>query len=1206
MSDGYYRFPTIHQDTIVFVSEDDLWCVPRQGGLARRLTSNLGEANYPALSPDGELLAFVGREEGMPEVYLMPAAGGSAQRMTYLNHRCQVLGWSADSRFIHFATTYGQFHPDEFAIYRVAANAMAGQVEPVPVGPARSIAFDPAGAVVLGRNTGDPARWKRYRGGTAGHLWIDRTGSGHFDRFLPDLPGNIASPMWVGTGDVSRVFFVSDHEGVGNLYSVQPEGGDLRRHTDHVDFYVRNPSTDGRRIVYHAGADLFVFDPATDTTAPVAVDYRSPRIQRNRKFSSAVAYLDGARLNPTGDALAVTTRGKAYTFFNHEGPVMQLGRRDGVRHRLVDFLNEDQYVVMVDDANGEEELVIYSVDIGEEPRRLSGLDIGRPVALKVSPTEDKAALSNHRQELLLVDLKSGALTTLDRSEWRPIAGMDWSPDGRWLAYGFATGYNATEIRVVHVPASQADAGAEADGTNDKKTDVTPPIYPEGPVAVTRPILHDVSPSFDPDGKFLYFLSYRDFNPVYDNLHFDLSFPWGMRPYLIILRNDEPNPFIPRPDMDDEAGQGEPDDAETEDESDGDDEDGAVDEEEDVESDEGDDEGDGDDYADEEGGDERPLRRLYASVDVPEPAGTSAGSARPDQKNGKGDTKNNKHRGPSPVRIDFDGIARRVLAFPVSDSRYGQVAGAPGRVLFTSYPVHGALDGQQSWDENDNEDGGSLRAWVFKEYKSESVADNVSSFELSRNRKKLLYFSGRRLRVIPATEKAPSESGPGRRTGWIDLPRIKVSVLPPGEWEQMYREAWRLQRDHFWTPDMAEVDWQAVYNRYYPLLQRISSRSEVSDLVWEMQGELGSSHAYEFGGDYRPSPHFSQGTLGAEMTWDAEAGGYRIRHIVEGDPWNPEGTSPLAVPGVDVQEGDILLAINGQRLDADTGPAQLLVNQAGEEVLLTLAPRPSAPDAAQQEGTPANDSSEEKGPTKPKYYVAVVKAIHSDEEARYRAWVDANRRAVHDASGGRIGYLHIPDMGPHGYAEFHRGFLAEVMRDGLVVDVRYNGGGHVSQLILEKLARRRIGYDAARWSGMTPYPVESVAGPLVALTNELAGSDGDIFCHSFKLLKLGPLVGKRTWGGVIGISPRHPLVDGTITTQPEYSFWFEDVGWNVENYGTDPDVEVDFAPQDYVAGRDPQLERAIAEALRLLAERPTVMPDVATRPSRALPRLPSRS
>jgi tricorn protease len=400
--------------------------------------------------------------------------------------------------------------------------------------------------------------------------------------------------------------------------------------------------------------------------------------------------------------------------------------------------------------------------------------------------------------------------------------------------------------------------------------------------------------------------------------------------------------------------------------------------------------------------------------------------------------------------------------------------------------------------------------------------------------------------------------------------------------------------------MAEVDWRAVYERYLPLIGRVSTRAEFSDLVWEMQGELGSSHAYEFGGDYRPSPHYGQGVLAADFTWDAEASGYRVSNIVVGDSWEEEGSSPLAGPGIDVREGDVLLAINGQKLDVETSPAQLLVNQAGNEVLLTLAPRPGKKGPG-----PVVQGKEGEGKDNTDLRHEIVRAIHDDGDARYRAWVESNRRRVHEMTSGRIGYLHIPDMGPQGYAEFHRGFLAEVTRDGLIVDVRFNGGGHVSQLLLEKLARRRVGYDKSRWGGISPYPSESLGGPIVALTNEHAGSDGDIFCHSFKLLKLGPLVGKRTWGGVIGISPRNPLVDGTITTQPEFSFWFEDVGWTVENYGTEPDIEVDMTPQDQVGGRDPQLERAVAEAMRLLAARPQVRPDLANRPSRALPKLPRR-
>jgi tricorn protease len=233
----------------------------------------------------------------------------------------------------------------------------------------------------------------------------------------------------------------------------------------------------------------------------------------------------------------------------------------------------------------------------------------------------------------------------------------------------------------------------------------------------------------------------------------------------------------------------------------------------------------------------------------------------------------------------------------------------------------------------------------------------------------------------------------------------------------------------------------------------------------------------------------------------------------------------------------------------------------------------------------------------------VKTLRDETPARYRAWVDANRTRVHDLTDGRVGYVHIPDMKAYGYAEFHRGYLAEVAREGMIVDVRFNGGGNVSQLIIEKLARRRLGYAIERWGEPGPYPADSVLGPIVAITNEYAGSDGDIFSHAFKLMRIGPLIGKRTWGGVIGINRRDLLADGGQTTQPEYSFWFNDVGWRVENYGTDPDIEVDIRPQDYVDGHDPQLERAIAEAQRLLAEQPPALPDFSVRPRLAPPALP---
>jgi tricorn protease len=377
--------------------------------------------------------------------------------------------------------------------------------------------------------------------------------------------------------------------------------------------------------------------------------------------------------------------------------------------------------------------------------------------------------------------------------------------------------------------------------------------------------------------------------------------------------------------------------------------------------------------------------------------------------------------------------------------------------------------------------------------------------------------------------------------------------------------------------MSGVDWERILHLYEPLVGRVASRSEFSDLLWEMQAELGTSHCYELGGDYRPEPQYRLGFLGADLAYEPEHDAYRLVRILRGDVWDEKSASPLRRPGVNVEEGMLLLAIGGQRLSRNLHPHELLVNQAGQEVQLTVA---------EGDGGSAR--------------TVCVKPLGNETPVRYRDWVEQNRQYVHEKSGGQVGYVHVPDMGPDGYAEFHRYFLAELDHKGLVVDVRFNGGGHVSELLLEKLARRRLGYDLTRWMSYVPYPLESAYGRMVALTNEQAGSDGDIFCHAFKLMKLGKLIGRRTWGGVIGIWPRNSLVDGGLTTQPEFSFWFRDVGWGVENYGTDPDIEVDITPQDFARGADTQLDRAIEEVLKEIEENPPLEPDFSERPRRTLP------
>ncbi len=952
---GYYRFPTLYRDQIIFISEDDLWTVPAAGGTARRLTSGLGAASFPALSPDGRWVAFSGRDEGPTEAFLMPAEGGPPRRLTWFGSFTRVIGWQ-DARHVVVASDTGQPFPREMHLHRVPIDG--GPSEPLRLGPAVSISFGPHGACALGRNAVDPARWKRYRGGTAGDLLVDPDGKGHF-RKLIDLAGNLAHPMWIG----GRIYFLSDHEGVGNLYSCLPTGRDLRRHTHHEDFYVRFPATDGRRIVYHAGADLYLFDPAADRGGPVPIAYHSPRTQLFRKFVEGARHLEDVELHPRGHLLALVCRGKTLTMGNWEGPVLQHGEVDGVRYRLTRWLNDGDRFVTISDADGEETLEIHCLDPLQAPRRLPALPIGRPLEMKVSPAADVVALTNHRNELVTVDLKTSRVTVLDRSGLAPIHGFDWSPDGAWLAYSCAMTRHTSAIKLVDVKKKKC-------------------------VQVTRAVLQDVDPVFDPDGRFLYFLSFREFDPVYDNLHFDLGFPKGVRPYLLVLAKDTPSPLLPVPKPADPADR----DPRT-----------------------------------------APGQSGNGTPAAPAPAAPGTKAAAAPGKPGPA--------APPPVRIDLDGIEHRLQALPVPEARYQGIAAIKGKVLFSQVPVQGALD--RKWLPGEPAAQGTLEMFDLDTQKCETVASKISDFAVSPDRKTVLLRIGSRLRLIKAGEKADENAAkepPGRKSGWIDLGRIRLSILPPAEWRQIYREAWRLQRDQFWTHDMSRVDWNAVFERYFPLLNRVATRGEFSDLLWEMQGELGTSHAYEFGGDYRPEPSYAVGLLGADLSWDPRAKAWKIDRLLEGDPWQAKKTSPLNRPGLNIKPGDTILAIGGRPLSATVPPGALLVNLANQEVALTVG--------------------DGKG-KHPRTVSAVL--LPEESSARYRDWVEKNRRFVHDRSQGRIGYVHVPDMGARGFAEFHRYFLAEIDRDGLIIDVRYNGGGHVSSLLLEKLAAaHRLHPDAVVW------------------------------------------------------------------------------------------------------------------------------------------------
>jgi tricorn protease len=1060
---GYVRTPTIADDLIVFACEDDLWAAGAQGGVARRLTATEGEITLPRLSPDGTRVAFAGREEGNPELYVMPSEGGVPRRLTHLGSDVlNCCGWSRDGRFVYFTSDAGSPFVKETLAFRVDADGG----EPVELGIGHAMTLDVAadGATLLGRNAIDPARWKRYRGGTAGHLWVDARGDGEYARICRTIDGNLVWPLWLG----DRVLFVSDHEGIGNLYSVAPDGSDLRRHTDEREHYVRFPSTDGVRVVYACGGELVLFDPRDGAVRRVPLQMPSNAWETARRFVDAGDLLEKFVPSHDGTALGIVSRGHVYTMPLWEEAVTEHGIGDaasaGARRRLIAWLHDDKRVAYVDDSAGYERIAVAPADQSDAPRYVTSADAGVLHQLVASPAGDRLAFANNRNELWLLDV-GGEPRLLDRSVGERIDDLAFSPDGRWLAYVWSPKAHTTIVRLAECETRRV-------------------------IDATSALREDRSPAWDPEGNYLYFLSTRDFHPVYDALQFELSFPEAWRPYLVTLRETLTNPFVPKP---------------------------------------------------------APLHKRHDDDEDDD-----------DEDAGK--------KPKPPVIVEADGLPQRMLAFPVDEGAYDRIAAAKGRAIFSRFPVRGIRPNER--DREDSE--GELYAYDFEDQRGATLATQVEDFVLGPDARTLVYLSHGKLRAIDAggdlpedgdaDDKPPQEIG--RRTGWLDLGRVSVLVEPRAEWRQMLREAWRLQRENFWDPKMSGIDWDAVLPKYEALLPKVRTRNELSDVIWEMQGELGTSHAYESGGDRPAPPQYKRGFLGADVVWDDALGAYRVRRILRGDPWNRDADSPLAEPGVDVKEGDLIVGIGGRAATAQNGPGALLVNQAGRDVVLSVVRGAgSAPRRV------------------------LVRTLRDERMLRYRAWVDANRATVHARTNGRVGYVHVPDMGPWGFAEFHRGYLNEFDRDGLIVDVRYNRGGHVSALLLEKLARKRVGYDVSRWAPPFPYPEESVGGPIVALTNQFAGSDGDIFSHCFKLYGLGPLVGMRTWGGVVGINPRHHLVDGTETTQPEFSFWFTDAGWGVENYGTDPTHEVDVAPQDVLRGEDPQLDTA----LRLMDEALTTSP-----------------
>ncbi len=1113
MGSSYLRFPHLNADSVVFVAEDDVWSAPLSGGRAYRLTADAVPVANPRLSQDGAQVAWTSWRDGAPEVYLAEVEGGGARRLTWWGDpRTRTVGWNPAGEVLA-VTASGQASARRSWAYAVPTAGAAPRR--LDYGPVSDLALpvDGGPAALLGTTMSrDMAWWKRYRGGTAGKLWWDASGAGEFVRLAAELDGQLGSPMLVG----DRIAFLSDHEGWGNLYSLDRGGADLRRHSDHGGgdhgggdhggpgqpaFYVRHASTDGARVVYESAGGLWLVDDLAGAP-PHRLDIRlgGPRTAREPYRIDTATWLRRAVPDRTGRASIAQVRGTVHRLTHRDGPARTLLAVPGVRARLAQPLGTDR-AIWVDDAAGEDAVCVTPLDQHSDgaapPVRHGAGEIGRVLELAASPDGTTAALATHDGRLLVLDTAAGVLRELARGAAGELSGLSYSPDSAWLAYADPAEAGLSRIMIARL----------ADDTL---------------VEVTEPRFVDEHPVFTADGRYLAFLSLRSFDPIYDAHSFDLSFPAAWRPFLVPLAARTPSPFGASPD-------GRPTSV----------------------------------------ADESPDDLPVVETEVQAAVAEASKKAAKDQ--------------PPEVVVDVEGLAARVVPVPVAEGRLSRLGAAKDCLLWLRFPVAGLL-GEGRAITGEKGPRPVLERYDLVRRKLDVVADPVSGYEVSGDGSRLVVRDDQTLRVLRTDRSgsgAPGESDVDEFD--VDTARITVTVDPATEWRQMFDEAGRLMRDHFWVADMADVDWAGELARYRPLVDAVGSHDDLVDLLWELQGELGSSHAYVHGssavGDWSGQP----GLLGADLEPDG-AGHWRVARVLPPETSAPRARSPLAGPGVDVRAGDVLLEVAGRRVDPELGPAPLLVGTAEKLVELTVR---SGSDGAEVRRV-------------------VVRPLSDDLALRYQDWVAGRRAFVAERSAGRLGYLHVPDMVASGWAQLHRDLGRETCRDGLIVDVRGNSGGHTSQLVVEKLARRVIGWDVVRHRPPETYPADAPRGPVVALADEHSGSDGDIVTAAFKRMRIGPVVGVRTWGGVIGIDSRYSLVDGTGVTQPRYSFWFDDLAWSVENYGVEPDVEVVITPQDWVAGRDPQLVKAIELALAALAEHPAVRPpDPATRPSRRRPDLPPR-
>ncbi|MBK9797721.1 MAG: PD40 domain-containing protein [Holophagaceae bacterium] len=1052
------RYPDVSATQIVFSYANDLWLVPKAGGVAQRLSTPKGEESFARFSPDGKELAFSGNYDGNTDAFVLPVTGGVPTRVTHHPLPDRMVDWHPDGQSLLFASGM-ESGKDRFnKLFRVPKAGGLPAALPLPY--AEFGALSPDGKVLAYQPVSTDFRtWKRYRGGMASEIWFFDLEKKTASR-LPSAGGsNDSQPMWHG----GKLYFLSDRDGLkrSNVWSYDLAAKAFKQITFFKDHDAHFPAIGPSDIVLEAGGRLHRIELPSEKVLEVKVEVLTDRAALKPRVENASKLIRNPDLSGQGKRAVFEARGEIFSVPAEKGFVLNLTRSSGVAERFPALSPDGKQVAYFSDRSGEYELYVRPADGSGVERQVTRMGPGFRYHISWSPDGKRVVFVDQAMRINLCDLDTGKVRQLDKGFFLFDDALEgfrasWSPDSRWVAYPRDT-------------ANRNSVVALFDTQTNQRQDVTSAFYNAG------------DPAFDPEGKYLFLSTGQQFSPTYSDLDNTWIYAATTRLAALPLRKDVVSPLAARNDVD------------------------AVKEE--------------------KGKDEK----------------KEGASEKGGDKNGA-----DKKEAPKPVEIDLEGIESRMVLLPPAAGYYMDVAATKGKLVYRRAAMLNPL----------GETKATLYTYDLEEREEKAVLGELDGALLSGDGKKVLV---QRKQEYALVDLKPDQKFEKK----LPTGELMMRVDPPAEWQQIYNDAWRLERDMFYDPGMHGVDWPAMKARYGKLLKDCVTREDVNFVIGELISELNASHAYRGGGDVEQPARLGAGLLGADFELDR--GAFRIKRILRGANWDAQVRSPLAQPGLKVKEGDYLLAVNRIPLDAAKDPWAAFQGLAGKTVLLSVNDKPTLEGARE----------------------VAVETLTSDYQLRYWDWIEAKRKYVEKASQGRLGYIYVPDTGLGGQNDLVRQFRGQWDKAGLIIDERFNSGGQIPDRFVEMLGRKITNYWGVRDGKDWQWPYVAHHGAMAMLINGWSGSGGDLFPLYFKQAGLGPLIGRRTWGGLIGISGAPPLIDGGTVTVPNFGIFSKEGQWVVEGYGVDPDIEVMDDPALLAQGRDPQLERAIQEVEAALKKAPPV-------------------